>query len=472
MSSGPAATTKNGPRTHRLDLIPFIAMDRSIQVGAVTVGPFKDLSLSMYPESAQRRLAGSIVGYHRLYDGKRVPNPSVIADVDGGELSVEAPLAKARTIQYSIEAFRYAAWLAGPEPFGPNSTHLHVESYRFRDDSAGQLTHVSRYGRVFGISNYTKRSWVHIAPVAVRIRNLDEALLKQLGACTRLHSKEATRLWRGLWWFNQAHHDDPYMPYELSILSLASAFEAIVRPDDKIKGLRAAIRRAVGTNDFDDWVGEFYGARSAISHGDAAWQPLFGAHAHIAHYRVASRVFPFLVEEQLVKLGRRPREQGLVKAVRGHYLQRLLSADADLIDALLTHSFRSLALHRNAGRIEDLRFLGVQLNREDRSTPSAKYADLKEWLRIIALSACRSASRRWPADKQAFKELSRQFQVGVPPLSSAPFVGALGELLEDATTPAFRPVLGIMNLVELAEAMEAAEERREEAVAREAMARR
>lgn len=429
------------------------------------VGPFRVLAPTIYASAGVRRSATSMVNYHRLYDGSPIPEPSVIACVDGSELPVAAPLARMQTIEWSIEAFRYAALLTNRDGHGPNSTHLHVEAYRFKEGAKGSLTVNSRFTRVYGVRRHRQRSWVHISPVWLARGRLDHNLLAQLGACTRLHSRQAIRLWRALWWFNRAHHDDPYMPLEFSILSLASAFEALVKPDDKVKGLQAAIAAALGSSEFDDWVAEFYGARSAISHGQSAWQPLFGSRHHIDHYRVATRLFPVLVEHRLVELRRRPAGDPFIQSMHRHVLTQLLHADADLIDRLVPHTFRSLRLRRNRDRRLELKFLSVRLNADDLSTQSEKYEELLEWLRRIAVSMCRSAAARWPDDKAAFGVLRQQFARGMPSISTAvtvPLETDETRFFDDLShTPEHRSVLIDISLAELGDAMREVEWRRQ-----------
>jgi hypothetical protein len=453
------------PPAHRLDLIPLLALSEVISVGSVALGPFQVLAPTMYPRASVRRIAEGMTRYHRLPNGGRIVTQSVVAGADLGALPPEPGAAEAERIERSIEAFRYVALLSNRLGHGPNSTHLHIERYGFREGRGRYLTVRSRFMNVFGVKNYQQRAWPQVTPASVRSNVLDGDLLKQLSSVVNGRSKAARRLWRALWWFNQAHHDDPYQPLEFSILTLATAFEALIRPSEKVAGLQRALHRAFGTHDFDDWVRDFYGARSAISHGDEAWQPLFGAHAHIDHYRVASRVFPRLVEQRLVELEVREQPHPLMLSFARGEIERLLVSDEELIGQLLPHSFVTLRQGRNWKLRLDLRFLPVRLNREDFSTPATHYEELIDWIRKIALSACRSGAARYPADRPTYRALSAELARGIPGWSSVHLIphGQATEayLEKQSQTPRERPLLGDISLTDLAEAMQAAEERRQ-----------
>lgn len=450
---------------HRLDVIPMLALSEPVTVAEVCVGPFRDLAATMFPTSHLRRAAQSMVSYHRLYNGGPIPNPAVIATAGQGPLPVSPGPAEDERIGRSIEAFRYAALLANRTGHGPNSTHLHLERYECRPGRGRYLTIRSRYVQLLGVQRHRQRSWAHVSPIWMPRGGLDRELLNQLGDVVPKRSKLARRLWRSLWWFNQAHHDDPYQPLEFSILCLATAFEALIRPSNKVADLQKFIRQALGTREFDDWVVDFYGARSAISHGDEAWQPLFGARAHIDHYRVGMRLFPPLVEHRLVELGVRSQPHPLLLSMARGHVARLLSSDEDLISRLEGHTFRTLRLRKNTPLRLEVRFLTVRLNHEDLSTPSRRYRDLLEWLRGIAIAACRSAAARWPADRGHFTALRTQFESGIPSIGGAHFiphgVDPNSFFDEIAKRPEERAVLADISLADLADAMQEAEARRE-----------
>jgi hypothetical protein len=465
-------TLNSRPPRHRLDLIPYLALTEPLVVGEVQIGPYLVLGSTMYPSASVRRTADSMVRYHRLYDGGAIPNPTVIASADGSELPIKASDARMEHIDRSIEAFRYSALLADRTGHGPNSTHLHVEAYGFGENARPWLTVRSRFTQIMGVRGLRHRSWPHISPVQLATSQLDRELLDQLAACAALASRKAVHLWRGIWWFNQAHHDDPYMPIEFSILSLATAFEALIRPPGpKVEGLQAAVRKALGTSDFDGWVSDFYNSRSDISHGSNAWEPRFGARRHVDHYRIAKRLFPVLVEGRLVDLGVRQKTDQFMQSMRRHVLSRLLTADSELVDRLVPETLDSLRGPRNAARRLDLKFLPIRLNDDDFSTPAAKYAELLEWLRRIAISACRSAAVRWPEARTRYHELRRQFAAGMPPIRSA---GVIAPETDEAAffgalmrAPEHRPIIGDISLVDLAESMQAVEWRRQMASLRE-----
>jgi len=451
--------------THRLDVVPMLALSDVVTVGVIAVGPSSRLARTMYPEAGVRRNALRMVNYHRLHDGRRVANPSLVAASGGGPLPANPTAVEEERIGRSIEAFRYVALLANRSGHGPNSTHLQLENYRFRDGRSRYLTIRSRFTNAMGISNHQQRAWGHISPVYLHSSNLDATLLHGLGEAVRGRSKLARRLWRALWWFNQAHHDDPYQPLEFSILSLATAFEALVRPSNKVADLKKAVGEAIGGNELDRWVQEFYGSRSAISHGDAAWQPMFGAHAHVDHYRIAKFVFPLLVEQRLAELRVRQPPDPFNLAMRRLHITNLLSSDEELIARLLPLAFTDLKLRRNHAARQDVRFLPVRLNHEDFSTFPARYAELLAWVRRIAVSACRSAYQRYPTERTEFRALAARFEGGIPELAGSRYIppgvdvnAYFGEL---DRRPERRELLEGISLVELAEAMSAIDSRRQ-----------
>ncbi len=451
--------------THRLDLIPLVALTEVISIGSVVVGPFDTLAPTMFPRPAVRRVAAGMARYHRLPNGGSIANQSIVASADNSALPFEPGASEAELIGRSIEAFRYVALLSNRLGHGPNSTHLHIERYGFREGRGRYLTVRSRYMNVMGIKNHQQRAWPQVTPVSIPRGALDRDLLDQLARVVPARAKAARRLWRALWWFNQAHHDDPYQPLEFSILTLATAFEALIRPSEKVAGLQQAIDRAFGTRDFDGWVRDFYGARSAISHGDEAWQPLFGAHAHIDHYKVASKVFPHLIEQRLVELGVRDAPHPMMLSFARGEIERLLASDEDLIARLLSHSFGTLRLGRNWKARMDLRFLAIRLNGEDRATSTERYGELIEWIRGIALSACRSGAARFPSERAAYRALALELVRGNPDWSSTHSipggVNAEAFLEEQSLAPRERPLLGDISLTDLAEAIRAADMRQE-----------
>ena len=158
--------------------------------------------------------------------------------------------------------------------------------------------------------------------------------------------------------------------------------------------------------------------------------------------------------------------------MRRSLISRLLVADGELVDRLAPETLQSLRSRRNLSKRRDLKFLSIRLNDDDFATPSAKYTELLDWLRRLAISGCRSAAARWSDEKASFLSLKRQFATGVPPIHSAgvgPPDGVDERAFLDALVraPEHRPIVGDVSFVDLAESMRAVEWRRQRAELRE-----
>ena len=106
-----------------------------------------------------------------------------------------------------------------------------------------------------------------------------------------------------------------------------------------------------------------------------------------------------------------------MQAMFRNFLVRLLRSTQVLIARLIPHTFQSLKLKRSAADRLELQFLSVRLNDQDFATRSERYAELVEWIRGIALSACRSAMVRYPAEREDFRQIASLFATSIPPFS-------------------------------------------------------
>ena len=151
-------------------------------------------------------------------------------------------------------------------------------------------------------------------------------------------------------------------------------------------------------------------------------------------------------------------------------LGRLRISDREIIDRLTRLDFQQLKLRRHRLAAYELSVLPVLLNDEDQSTDADDYRRLIDWLRPLAVSACRSGAARWPADRPAFDALRAEFASGTPGLRSVVSVPAGADLdaaiLAKRGEPAMRPVIGRSTLTDLSEAMSDAERRRQRAAIR------
>lgn len=470
-SAGESSTGING--RDRLDFMPWLQLDAPVELGQYVAVPFRASARQLFPRSETRRNAERLLKVFRRADGRPVEDAVVIVRAGPKPLSEELRAGDQVRFARAVEAFRYLV-LVRPGlgvAYGPNTSHLRLESFTFpqRRGQRFELTIQSRYGRHMGVTKPEVRLPLHLAPATVSAAQLDSDLRADLASqVTDLRGKARARLFRALWWHNLAHRDDRDEPSEYALLCLASAFEALVRPSDKVKGLQAAVQGATGCSDFDVWVDGFYKARSAISHGDLAWQPLHGPYRHVSHYEVASEVFRLLVRDFLARLtSRASPADSLLRSLRSSSASRLLSSDREVIDRFLPHDFHSLRLRRNARVAWEVAYIPVLLATADRTTRTEDYQRLLDWLRLIALSACRSAAARFPGDAMRYVELRRAFQVGIPPLWEASFV-PIGKgvsiekvLAAQASQPERRGVLGGTSLTDIAEAMREAESRRD-----------
>lgn len=458
---------------YRLDLIPLVALGRPLRLDRFVFGPYEDLRAELFVDPAIRRTADQIVAAHRDSAGKKLRYVTVMARDQRAQVQAfqePVPAIVEHQAARALEAFRYLCLRSDRMGWGPNSTHLHHQQYSFTAGSDHHLTVRSRYVRFIGISNPKIRPFLHMSQVQLRSDQIDAELTEQLGRLIRVNKPSARRIWRALWWFNDAHQDHPYERIENSILALASAFEALLRPQPFVRGqtkaeaFAIALATSLGVDDLSSWAQAFYRSRSQIIHGDEDWSAMFGPSGHVSHYRVARKTFQEVLERRVRLILPGPgTDPGRLQAdfmadMRARSLARMVVANGSLMARFTVHDFASLQLRRNARFAWEISVLPVLLNDEDVGTPSADYARMLEWLRSIAVSGCRSGAQRWRADAARFHELRREFERGVPALSGVVMAPAgadfMAALEADRQLPERRPVLGhTTSVTDLAEAM-------------------
>jgi hypothetical protein len=476
-----AGTTKDvvDEQRHRFDFFPWLLLSETVQLG-----PFVALPLSRMPAAAfaTRRIeqrTRSLIRIYRNGDGSCVDDATVLLKSDLTLLSAHATPREAAGLQRAADILRYAILIANrPRWNFVTSTHLELAGYTFTAKSRAMVTFESRYMRLLALERPQVRPPIQIHQAMFDATHLDPDLLTALtGQLTKPDSRGRRRLWRSLWWFNRAHHDDPFQPWEFSMTALAIAYEALVRPQPKSDGLKRAVAKAVGTHDFDAWVEDFYAMRSGIVHGDVAWDPMYGQYKHVSHYRIATDLYPLMVNRHLHQIGAASAPLGdLARAIAIGPLSRMLHSNREIIERLTAFDFQALKLKRNALAAYELRVLPVLLTDEDQSTPAAEYLRLTDWLRRLAVSACLSGAARWPVDRAVFHTLRREFAGGTPRLRSVVSVPAGADLeaalLAKQREPAMRALVGNATLTNVAEAMADADERRTRAAIRERQQRR
>lgn len=455
---------------HRFDFFPWLLLSDPVQLGPFVALPLSRVPAGAFPTKRIAQRTRSLIRIYRNGDGSRVDDATVLLKSDDTLLAGQSTLREAANLQRAADVLRYAI-LASNRPRWDfvTSTHLELAGYTFTPKSKAMVTFESRYMRLLALERPQVRPPIHLHQAPFDVSHLDGDLLTVLTSqITKPDSKRRQRLWRSLWWFNRAHHDDPFQPWEFSMTALAIAYEALVRPQPKSDGLKRAVATAVGTRDFDAWVEDFYAMRSGIVHGDVAWDPMFGEHRHVSHYRIATDLYPLMINTHLQAItGVTAPFAELTRAFSVGPVARMLHSDREIIDRLTQMDFQALKLKRNALAAYELSVLPVLLNDEDLSTTADAYGQLIDWLRRVAVSACRSGAARWPADRTTFDTLRKEFECGTPRPRSVVSVPAGADLeaaiLAKQDEPAMRAVVGRSTLTDLAEAMADAERRRQSA---------
>lgn len=461
------------PQRHRFDFFPWLLLSDSVQLGPFVAMPLSGVPAGAFPTKRIAQRTRSLIRIYRNGDGSRIDDATVLPRSDGTLLAAQGSAREAANLQRAADALRYAILAANrPRWDFVTSTHLELAGYTFTPKSKAMVTFESRYMRLLALERPQVRPPIQVHQSRFDVGDLDSDLLGTLTAqIAKPDSKRRQRLWRSLWWFNRAHHDDPFQPWEFSMTALAIAYEALIRPQPKSDGLKRAVASALGTHDFDSWVEDFYAMRSGIVHGDVAWDPMYGEHRHVSHYRIATDLYPLMVNSHLQTMtGTAPPFAELTRAFAVGPITRMLHSDREIIERLTRLDFRQLKLKRNALAAYEVSALPVILNDEDQSTDADDYRRLIDWLRSVAVSACRSGAARWPADRPAFHALRTEFASGIPGLRSVVSVPAGADLeaaiLAKRGEPAMRPVIGRSTLTDLAEAMSDAETRRQRAAIR------